>query len=214
MKYYMFICGFIILLLTGCSQKEEIKNTTITENLSSSVPVHTGLAQFTESDFFSWTYLGWIYTPIFISGDYLIISWAFSLSIPKEITNKIYSSQYTPITKSYYERIWFTSKDKEKSFTMYISKLVWPDTTYTDKDLCQVEYFDWFISKSEKTKEINWNNIYIYYANLLVSAPDIEPFEVIDSQFCLVRSWMLYKFSASNYTHEYINNIINSINFF
>jgi hypothetical protein len=32
-------------------------------------------------------------------------------------------------------------------------------------------------------------------------------------QFCFVDSGMLYKFSASNYTHEYMEGIINSFKF-
>lgn len=215
MKHYtLILCSLAVLLLTGCSQKEAIKEPIITETLSSSVSVQTWLAQFRESEFFSWTYLGWIYTPIFISGDTLIVSWAFSVSIPKEATNKTYSSQYTPVTKSYYERIWFTNKDNTKAFNLHISKLIRPDTTYPDKDLCLVEYYDGFLSKSEEIKTIQDQDIYIYYATLISSWPDVEPQKIIDTQFCFVHSGMLYKFSASNYNHAYMNQIINSFKFY
>ncbi|EKD24740.1 MAG: hypothetical protein ACD_80C00166G0001 [uncultured bacterium (gcode 4)] len=212
MKYFIIICT--LLVLTGCNQQKKIQEPIVPVILSSSIPVTTWLAEFTESEFFSWTYLGWIYTPIFISDDILIVSWAFFINIPKETTNKVYSSQYTPLTKSYYERIWFTNKDKSKSFSIHISQLIRPETTYTSEDLCFVEYYDGFLSKSEKIKTIQNQKIYVYYTTLMSSGPDIEPQKIIDTQFCFVHSWMLYKFSASNYTHEYMENIINSLKFF
>lgn len=42
---------------------------------------------------------------------------------------------------------------------------------------------------------------------------DVEPTEIIDTHFCFVDSGMLYKFSASNYTHKYMDQIINSFTF-
>lgn len=167
-----------------------------------------------ESELFSWTYLGWIYTPIFISGNALIVSWIFSITIPKEIVHKVYSSQYTPVNKTYYEWIWFTNKNDNKTFNINIYKLIRPETTYSDKDLCKEEYMDITLSNFEKNKKIQWKNIYIYYATLMAAGPDVEPFKIIDTHFCFVDSGMLYKFSASNYTHEYMNKIIDSFTFF
>lgn len=47
----------------------------------------------------------------------------------------------------------------------------------------------------------------------MVSAPDIKPFKAIDTQFCFVNNEILYTFSASNFTHEYMDNIIDSFTF-
>lgn len=212
-----FILPSIILfvLFSWCSQQSAQEQQINTgEQLFSSLPIESWQEQFLESELSSWTYLGWIYTPIFISGNILVVSWVFSTDIPKETAYKTYSSQYTPVNKSYYEWVWFTNQNKRKTFTIHISKIIRPETTYADKDLCLVEYYDGFVSKSEKTKIIQNQKIYVYYTTLMSSWPDVEPQKIIDTQFCLVRSGMLYTFSASNYTHEYIDHIIDSFKFY
>jgi len=212
MKYLLLLFSLFVFWLAWCTHIQE-QQTPNAEQLFSSIPVESWHAQFLENELFSWTYLGWIYTPIFISGNALIISWVFFIDIPKEIVHKVYSSQYTPINKSYYERIGFINKDDNKIFNVNIFKLIRPKTTYSDKDLCKEEYMDITLSNTEKIKETQWKKIYIYYATLMSTGPDVEPFEIIDTHFCFVDSGMLYKFSASNYTHEYMNQIINSLTF-
>ena len=101
----------------------------------------------------------------------------------------------------------------EKNFSIHTRKITWTDSILSDKELCKVEYYDWFVSKSEKIQDIQGRKIYIYYATLMVSAPDTKPFTVIDTQFCFVDSGMIYNFSTSNYTHEYMSNILHSFTF-
>ena len=211
MKYTIFIFVFVIFFLAGCKQQEQTLH--IYQEEKTSTSPYTEKEQFIESDFYSWTQLWWLYTPIFISWNKLIFSWSFSFSLPKNITTNIYSSQLSPITNLYYERISFLNEEQEKSFTMRVEKNT-QSKLYTEKEICSVEYSDWYITKSEKTYTIQWINIYTYYSTLMVSGPDFNPFKVIDTHFCFIYSWFIYNFSASNFPHTEMDQIINSFTFF
>lgn len=216
MKY-----GFICILLwmsiffTWCNQLINQKQQINTgEQVVSTISIESWQTQFIKSDLYSWTHMGGIHTPpILISGNIIVVSWGFSISIPKEIVHKEYSSQYTPMNKSYYESVSFNNKDNSKTFSFHIAKLSQSEITYIDKDLCKVEYFDWYVTKSEKIKNIQGRNIYIYYATIMANGLDVKPTKIIDTQFCFVDNGILYKFYASNYSHIYMNQIIDSFTF-
>ena len=215
MKYFTILLTiFSTLFFTWCIQNnKQTEQPIISWELSNSVPTQTWKEQSLWGNFILPIFIDWIYFPIIISWNVFIYSWIFTINMPQEIDAREYMSTNDVLTKTYREWMWFTSNDKKKSFSLNIRKIVWPDTTYSGEDLCKVEYYDWFLSRSEEIKNIQGKIIYIYYADLMVSAPDIKPFKVIDTQFCLINSGMIYEFSASNYTHAYMEDIINSLQF-
>lgn len=212
MKYLLLLLSFFIFWLAGCSQKEPPTNESSISDTDTLTSEEIGKKQNLWGDFLSTTQIEWIYFPIFLSNTLLSFSWSFSLKIPQGLKSREYVSNKTPVNDTFVEYLWFANDDNTKSFSIHISKLL--SSTYSDKEICNVEYFDWYITKSEKIKIIQNRNIYINYATLMVSAPDIEPFKVLDNQICFVDNDIVYKFSASNFPHTEMDQIINSFTFF
>jgi len=208
MKYLIFVSSLIVLLLTWCSQ-----NNIQINKLATSWELYKPILEQTWKDLFLWAtlidwgYFDWIYSFIIISWNLLTYSWIFTINIPEAL----YTREY--IGHNDTEYIWFKDKNMEKNFSIHTRKITWIDSILSDKELCKVEYYDWFLSKSEKIQDIQGRKIYIYYATLMVSTPDTTPFKVIDTQFCFVDSGMIYNFSTSNYTHIYMDSILHSFSF-
>ncbi len=210
MKYLLFIFFLgITFFLPWCIQKT---NLDIQKNINTSTRISTETEQFIETDFASWNELWWTYTPLYISWNTFIVSWFFSFSLPKNITKKAYTSYFSPITHTYTDYVWFSNNEQETSFMFYMW-LVSDVLLSWDEQLCSVDYVDGYITKSEKTYTIQWQKIYAYYATLMVHGPDFDPFKVKDTQFCFIYNWFFYRFSASNYTHIEMNQLINSFTF-
>lgn len=214
MKYRLFIFTLLPLLLIWCSQKEWIKNETIISDTDTNITNLTTIDQ--EKNLWgkrtSTIHIPWIYFPIIIWKHEIIFSWFFSLKIPQELENREYVDNQTPVSNGYTEYIWFSNNDTTKSFSIHINNLSW--FTYSDKEICSIKYPDWYITKSEKTYTIQWIRIYAYFSTLMVSGPDFDPFKTINTEFCFVNNDRAYSFSVSNFSHEYMDTLINWFTFF
>jgi len=208
MKYFILTIFLLSFWLMWCNQKKiQIQKQITSWYLSSSVEIWTDKNLW--GTIWSWIYLNWLYFPIIITGNTILFSWIYSIKLPKEMEQWEYITQINANRES----IWFTDGNKNKSFNIKFWKIFESEKGISDKELCKVEYYDWYLSKSENIRHIQDKTIYIYYATLMVSAPDIKSFKVIDTQFCFIDSGMIYRFSASSYTHNYMNQIIDSFTF-
>jgi len=66
----------------------------------------------------------------------------FSISIPQNLDIREYLSTDDFLSKTYKERILFTSKNNQKTLSVDTRKIIRPSTTKTGKELCKKEYFE------------------------------------------------------------------------
>lgn len=211
MKNILIFFTLLTLLLSWCSQKAWIHNETIVSDASNTTHSTPDQEKILWGKLTSPIHIPWIYSPITLGEHDLLFSWVFSLQLPQGLENREYVASKTPVSNGYMEYMWFSTNDNAKFFGIHVYNLSW--RTYSDKEICHVEYFDWYITKSEKIYTLQWIQIYTYFSTLMVSGPDFDPFKVIDTKFCFVNNDIAYKFSASNFSHEYMDTIINSFTF-
>jgi len=214
MKYSLLIFSLFFLWLTWCKQQEKIlQEPIVSGDLFSSISIETGKEQSLYGNSISPTIIDWIYFPIIISWNTLSYSWIFRISLPQHLELREYLGTNDFLSKTYKERILFTSKDNQKTLSIDTRKRIRPGTTMTAKELCKKEYVEWITSRSEKTKTIQWKNIYIVHAIFSTEGLDVQAWTSIQTHFCFVDSGFIYTFSAIDYSHEYIDTIIDSFTF-
>ncbi|HMS91301.1 MAG TPA: hypothetical protein PKC87_03720 [Candidatus Absconditabacterales bacterium] len=214
MRYSLLIFSLFFVGLTGCKQQETIlQEPILSGDLFSSVSPETGKELNFHGNTISPTPIDGRYFPIIISGNTLLYSGVFRISIPQHLELREYLGTNDFLSKTYKERILFTSTDKKKSFSIETRKNIRPETTLTAKELCKKEYVEGIISRSDTTKNIQGKNIYIVHALFSPEGLDVQAGTSQQTHFCFVDSGFIYNFSAIEYSPAYIDEIIDSFRF-